>query len=160
MPPKSKLPPAYPWAKGNGKLEPFLEGVIFGMHLLECPVPVIAARVDMHRKNVYAAIKSVNLRLGIVKADDTPANPWAEESEAEPNEVQEVPPTTPLKQVIKRRREEVGQLMTEKDDTGAYVYNSSRDISRALRGVVSRERFAVTLQSLSCGGKSSPRQPS
>ena len=65
MPPKKKAPKPYPWAKGNGKLEPFMEGVLFGMHLQGCPPTDIAALLDVHRNTVYLVVKTVNARLGV-----------------------------------------------------------------------------------------------
>ena len=63
MPPKrAKLKP-YSWARGNGTLTPFLEGVLFGLHLHGASASDIADLLRVGRNTVYDVIQSVESRL-------------------------------------------------------------------------------------------------
>jgi transposase len=159
MPPKKKTPKCFPWAKGRGKLEPFGEGVIFGMHYAKVRAAEIAALMGVTKATIYDVVGDLQRRLGDVGcAGDASEEPAETEESAE----EDLAPTskfvTPDKLAeIEERRSEVQRLMSERDEKGRHSFNSSREIGRHLRGVVCARTIRRDLAALGMAWKSRPK---
>jgi transposase len=147
MPPKrAKLKP-FSWVKRNGTLTPFLEGVLFGLHLQGASASDIADRLCVGRNTVYDVIGSVERRLV------EECSPKRHDSDSTSEEEDVVSPA------VEARRKEIVQLMQEKDDDGQYRIQTSKALRLRLSVHVCSRTINRDLLALGFQWRARPRVP-
>jgi transposase len=147
MPPKrAKLKP-YSWSNGKGALTPFLEGVLFGLHLHGASASDIADLLRVGRNTVYDVIQSVESRL----TEERSPKRYDSDTSSEEDEV--------VSPAVAARRKEIALLMKEKDDDDQYRIKTSKALRLRLSVHVCARTINRDLLALGFRWVARPRVP-